>query len=175
MKKAFLVIAISSLFMLLIGCTKINTERLPCYHFQPYSAWGIATFSNNTDVPQAGTRATSITAGVLRSRGIINLSTYQPYKTCNELIICPNSSIPLSQVRRFAYEHNIRYMVIGAVNEWQYKVGLDGEPVASVSIQVLDVDRDQIVWSSVGSRIGSSHSGLSVTAQELINNMLKSL
>ncbi|MBX3709408.1 MAG: hypothetical protein KIT56_07760 [Gammaproteobacteria bacterium] len=175
MKNTFLLIMLASLFTLFVGCTTINTERLPHYCFQPRSAWGIATFTNNTDVPQAGTRAMSITTGVLRSRGIAFLATFQPRKNCNELIICPNNSVSLVEVRRFGLEHHIRYMVIGAVNEWQYKVGLDGEPVASVSIQILDVQRNQIVWSSVGSRIGSSHSGLSVTAQDLINDMLSKL
>lgn len=175
MKNFLLTIITTSLFMLFSGCTTINTERLPRYCFQPNSAWGIATFTNNTDVPQAGNRAMSITAGVLRTRGVLFLATYQPNKNCNELIICPNSSISLEKIRNFGLEHHIRYMVIGAVNEWQYKVGLDGEPVASVSIQIFDTERNQIVWSSVGSKIGSSHSGLSVTAQNLINDMLKKL
>ncbi len=174
MKTAIRVIAAAAVLALLSSCSTINSRRAGGFSYCN-GTWGIATFTNNTDVPQAGTRATSITAGVLRSKGIVNIAMLQANKTCNELIVCPNMSIPMNEVRRFGQEHHIRYMMVGAVNEWQYKVGLDGEPVSSVSLQVIDTERNQIVWTSVGSRIGSSHSGLSTTAQDLINTMLKSL
>ena len=35
----------------------------------------------------------------------------------------------------------------GAVDEWRYKVGVDGEPAAGVTLQIIDVASGDILWS----------------------------
>lgn len=158
---------------LLTGCTDIVAQQTgPVF---PGARWGIATFANNTETPQAGSRATSITAVLLRGRGINYLTVYQPYGNCSQFTLCPNSAIPLPRILSWAKQNNIRYVMTGAVNEWQYKVGLDGEPVAAVSMQLYDAYTGRVVWSGVGSKIGCSRAGLGNTAQRLIDQMLGSL
>lgn len=162
------------LALILAGCTTINSapQTAPAYASRP---WGITSFANNTEVPQAGNRAMSITANVLRAKGVMNLSVYQPYGDCNQLALCPNDAISTEKVLAWAQQHGICYVMMGAVNEWQYKVGLDGEPVAAVSLQLYDVMTRRVIWSAVGSKIGNGRSGLGNIAQDLINDMLSSL
>lgn len=159
--------------LLSVACTKINTSSVA--QVMPNSRWGIAIFANNTEVPQAGYRAMNITSGVLRSNGIASLVTYPSKGNCNKLLVCPNATPSLEEALRWARTKHIAYLMTGAVNEWDYKVGLDGEPIAGVSLQVYAVSSGQMVWSSVGSRIGTSRSGLAVIAQKLISEMLTPL
>ncbi|PJE16626.1 hypothetical protein [Legionella sp.] len=168
--KALIIIA---LVVLASGCTRINSS--PGVPIVPNSRWGMAIFANNTEIPQAGYRAMSITAGVLRSKGVRSLAIYPSTANCNKLIVCPNSVPPLSAVLSWAKARHLNYVMMGAVNEWDYKVGLDGEPTAGVSLQLYSVGNGALVWSSVGSKIGTSRSGLAVIAQSLINEMLSCL
>jgi hypothetical protein len=156
--------------MLCVACTKINTSSVA--QVMPNSRWGIAIFANNTEVPQAGYRAMNITSGVLRSNGVAYLVTYPPKGNCNKLLVCPNATPSLEDALRWGRSKHLNYVMTGAVNEWDYKVGLDGEPIAGVSLQIYAVSSGQMVWSSVGSRIGTSRSGLAVIAQKLISEML---
>lgn len=163
-----------SCFLMLTGCTIINSSQKVVY-VEPGNSWAITTFANNTEIPQAGSRAMSITAGVLRSKGFTNLIVYQPRSNCNQLIICPNQPVPIGRILDWAEDHHIRYVMMGSVNEWDYKVGLDGEPVAAVALQLYDAYEGEVLWSSVGSKTGQSRSGLGNIAQDLIEDMLDSL
>ena len=159
--------------LIVTACTAINSSQIVAT--QANSRWGIVPFANNTEVPQAGNRATSITAGVLRSRGIRTLPVYPTNKNCSKLIVCPNAITTVEQALKWARRHQIHYVMMGAVNEWDYKVGLDGEPIAGVALQLYHVQSGNMVWSSVGSKIGNSRSGLTVIAQKLITEMLSTL
>ena len=44
-----------------------------------------------------------------------------------------------------ARQQGANYAVAAAVNEWRYKVGLDGEPAVGVSISIIDVASGQVV------------------------------
>ena len=167
--KSLLIIAL----LIIIGCTNINTT--PTIYTNAGCKWGIATFTNNTEVPQAGNRAMSVTSGILRTKGARTILIYPSSANCNKLIICPNATVPLEAALKWARHNHITYVVMGAVNEWDYKVGLDGEPAAAISLQVYNAKSGQIIWSAVGSKIGTSRSGLGVTAQALIIQMLRSL
>lgn len=157
----------------IIGCTKINSSQI--VYTEPCRKWGIAALTNNTEIPQAGNRAMSITAGVLRSKGVKSIAVYPSNVSCSKLIVCPNSSVPIKNILAWARQHHLSYVIGGSVNEWDYKVGLDGEPAVAVSLQVYHVKSSQLIWSSVGSKIGTSRSGLGVIAQELITEMLRTL
>lgn len=172
MKKGLGVFAIISL-LIIAACTKISTTQI--VQTAPGSRWGIATFTNNTEVPQAGFRAMNITAGILRAKGVKYLAVYPNNANCSKLIVCPNSSPSVESVLAWARHKRISYVMMGAVNEWDYKVGLDGEPIAGVSLQLYNVKTGAMIWSSVGSKIGSSRSGLAVIAQVLLTEMLKCL
>lgn len=169
--KFILNIVIILSLLILSNCTTINASH------QIVSArtqWGIVPFSNNTEVPQAGYRAMSITAGLLETRGV-NLKTYKSNETCNQLIVCPNANPSVAHVLHWARQKGLQFVMLGAVNEWVYKVGLDGEPVASVALQLYDVAQGRMIWNAVGSKFGTTRSGLGNTGQSLIQSMLTSL
>jgi hypothetical protein len=65
------------------------------------------------------------------------------------------------------------YALTGAVDEWRYKVGIDGEPAVGLTLQIINLtDGDRVVWSAAGSKSGWSREALSAVAQKLIKDML---
>ncbi len=170
--KVFFKLMAGWFFFFLTACTTINSS----HQTVPAGVqWGIVPFTNNTEVPQAGYRAMSITKGILESNGVQTMNTFKANQTCNQLIVCPNANPSQEQIMTWARHHHLRFVMVGAVNEWVYKVGLDGEPVASVALQLYDVPNGRMIWNSVGSKIGTTRSGLSTTGQQLIREMLCSL
>lgn len=159
---------------LISACSTINSTA-PTTPVYASSRWGITPLTNNTEIPQAGARAAAITADMLRSRGVLNLVAYQNTNNCSQLLTCANSNVTTETALAWARRSNLRYVMMGSVNEWDYKVGLDGEPAVAVTLQLYDTASERVIWSAVGSKTGSSRSGLGTTAQNLINSMLGSL
>ena len=60
------------------------------------------------------------------------------------------------------------------MDEWRYKVGVDGEPAAGVTLQIIDVASGDILWSGTGGKSGWSREALSAVAQKLIRDLLQS-
>ena len=42
-----------------------------------------------------------------------------------------------------------KYAVAGSVDEWRYKVGLDGEPATGISLNVIDLTSGQVYGVAV--------------------------
>lgn len=135
----------------------------------------IVPFTNNTETPLAGERAMSITAGILRSRGIQRLVAYIPPARKNEILPGMTRVDSQKELIKWAESIHARYVITGQVNEWTYKVGLDGEPVVGLSIQMFDLQQHRVVWSAVGSQSGNSRVAVSTVAQNLVNKLVVGL
>ena len=133
--------------------------------------WAVLPIVNHTDVPQAGLRAEAITEGVLRARGVGGLTKYPP--TLNpESLFEPSERRAQLEAQDWAKKNGVRYGVTGAVDEWRYKVGVDGEPAVGVALQVIDLESGAVVWSAVGAKSGWSRESLAGVAQKLIRELL---
>ncbi len=130
--------------------------------------------SNLTDVPQAGLRAESILEASLRSKGFRQLQLYPPALNA-ETLFEPSERKAQIEAEKWAAAQKIRYVLSGSVTEWRYKVGVDGEPVVGLVVQMKDLNSGQIVWSSSGARSGWSREALSAVAQKLIIDLLSTL
>lgn len=132
----------------------------------------VLPFANMTETPQADERAVAITANMLRTKGLVNVYSY-PYKpTQASLIPGVKKPIPRSRLIAFAKRKNANLALIGNVTEWNYKVGLDGEPAIGLNMEIVDIHTNQVLWSSVGSKSGGSRTALSSVAQVLVEKML---
>ena len=76
------------------------------------------------------------------------------------------------QALAWAKEQGVRYALGGSVDEWRYKVGVDGEPAAGLTLQIIDVQSGEILWSGAGGKSGWSREALSAVAQKLIRELL---
>jgi TolB-like protein len=133
--------------------------------------WVLLPVVNHTDVPQAGLRAESITEALLRAQGVANLARY-PSALNTENLFDPAERKVQDNAQKWAKEQGARYAVYGAVDEWRYKVGIDGEPAVGVALHVMDLESGAVVWSGVGGKSGWSRESLAGVARKLIRELL---
>jgi TolB-like protein len=79
------------------------------------------------------------------------------------------------EAQKWAKEQGVRYAVLGSIEEWRYKVGIDGEPAVGVTLKVLDLSSGRVLWSASGAKSGWSREALSAVGQTLLSNLLSSL
>lgn len=133
--------------------------------------WALLPIVNHTDVPQAGLRAEAIAETLLRSRGVASLTRY-PVTLNADTLFDPAERKVVEDALKWARAQGARYAVTGAVDEWRYKVGIDGEPAVGIALQIIDLNDNSVAWSAVGGKSGWSREALSAVAQKLIRDLL---
>jgi len=136
--------------------------------------WVLLPMVNHTDTPQAGLAAESIAEHVLRLRGVDNLVRY-PATLSRDSLFEPAERRVVEEAQKWAREQGARYGLTGVVEEWRYKVGIDGEPAVGLTLQVIDLADGRVVWSASGARSGWSRAPLSGVANQLLNEMMAEL
>ena len=120
-------------------------------------------------------RVEAIAESLLRTeQGFTQLKRY-PASLNPESLFEPAERESVSNGLEWARNEHMRYALTGTVSEWRYKVGVDGEPVVGVALQLIDVNTGQVVWSAAGSRTGWSRSAVSGVAQKLLRRLLTPL
>jgi hypothetical protein len=127
--------------------------------------------ANLTDVPQAGLRAESMLESALRQAGLGQLVLYPPNLN-PETLLEPGERKAQLEAEKWARAQGVRYAISGAVSEWRYKVGVDGEPAVGLQLQVKDLQTDQVIYSAAGGRTGWSREALSAVAQKLTAQLI---
>ena len=126
--------------------------------------YAISSFWNYTETPMAGLRASSIVESVLSKEQIKvdsligGSADMEKYKTKQSF---------LSSKKDEAKASGAEYLITGDVQEWRYKTGIDGEPVVSYSIKVIELKNDKVIYSGVGAKSGWGHKSIGVVAQEI--------
>lgn len=133
--------------------------------------WVMLPVLNHTEVPQAGLRAEAITEGLLRAHGVGDLTRY-PATMNQDTLLQPAERAVFDEADKWARSQGARYTVYGAVDEWRYKVGIDGEPAVGVALHIIDLQSNAVVWTGVGGKSGWSRESLSGVAQKLIRQLL---
>jgi len=133
--------------------------------------WVLLPFGNATETPFAGQRAEAVTENLLRSLGVTRVQRY-PASLQNDTLFESGKPKDAARALEWAKEQGARYAVTGTVDEWRYKVGVDGEPAVGVALQIVEVDSGRVLWSGVGGKSGWSRESLSGVAQELIKSLL---
>lgn len=137
--------------------------------------WVLLPIVNYTDVPQAGLRAEAIVETTLYAMHLSSLQHYPVHLNSDSLFEPAERKIVLESIS-WAKQQGIRYAVTGAVDEWRYKVGIDGEPAVGLTLQVLDLNNDNtVVWSASGAKSGWSRDALGSVARDLIHELINDL
>ena len=119
--------------------------------------WAILPLENHTDTPQSALSAEAIAEHGLRARGIASIAHYPPALSRDSLFE-PTERRTVDEARK-----------------WARKVGIDGEPAAAVTLQLLDLTTGQVVWSASGAKSGWSRDSLAGVAQKLMEELLGSI
>jgi TolB-like protein len=134
----------------------------------------VVSIANYTETPDAGKSAESIAANTLRAGGIADVRI-APADANRNAMFDTNQRADSDKALEWARSQNARYVLSGAVEEWRYKTGVDGEPVVGVTFELIDVSNGAVVWSATGTRTGWSRSALSSVATSLIAKVLSPL
>ncbi len=160
------------LLLLLAGCA--TTERSKTPTFDKTAKWVLLPMENHTETPQAGLRFEAITEAILRAHGLTALEKY-PVTLSNDSLFEPADAKLVASAVSWAQQAGAQYAVTGAVNEWRYKTGVDGEPAVGVTLKVIDVQTQQVLWSAAGARTGWGREAVSAVAQKLIEDLTRTL
>lgn len=160
---------LAALLVTVSGCTTVDVGRAP--NLAHGASWGLLPFANHTETPQAGQRAESIAESLLRSEAGLGIRHY-PAAIGTETLFEPADRKQAEAGLDWARAQGLRYAVAGSVDEWRYKVGVDGEPAVGLTLQVVDLSSGDVVWSAAGGKTGWSREGLSAVAQKLTRQLL---
>lgn len=156
----------------LSACTVTDVQPSPSLSRD--ASWVLLPVVNYSEAPQAGQRAEVMLGTLLRKRGVQQLDHYPEAEDKGGLPDL-NDGARLTQARNWAKTQSYRYGVQGAVSEWQYKTGLDGEPAVGLSVQVVDMSTGQVVWTASGADSGWGYSSVSGTAQSLLGKLVSGM
>ena len=156
------------------GCSVLDRSRGNAVTLEAGARWAILPLVNHTETPQAGLRAEVILESLLRQRGLQRIER-PPAAAVNDLLGESADSKPRQDAQRWAAEQGIRYAITGAVDEWRYKVGVDGEPAVGLVLQIIDLKNGQVVWTATGAKAGWSREALSAVGQKLLRDLLGDL
>lgn len=159
--------------LLLAACSTTSSLKSG-QALDPAGKWALLPLANHTDTPQAALAAETLAEHQLRLRGVQQLLHY-PAALTRDTLFEPSERKVIEEARLWAREQGARYGVQGAVEEWRYKVGIDGEPAVGVSLQVIDLENGQVLWSAAAAKSGWSREALSAVANKVMDNLLADL
>ena len=167
---------ISRLFLLaglafLTACSTLDHSAPPTVSSK--AQWVVLPFSNHTETPLAAGRAEAIAESLLRANGIGKLRRY-PASLQQEALFETGERKPFEASLEWARTEGARYALTGSVDEWRYKVGVDGEPAVGIALSIIDVASGETLWSGAGGKSGWSREALSAVAQQLMRRLIQS-
>jgi len=152
---------------LLTSCTSImHKKKMVLSHNQTYA---ISSFSNYSQTPLAGLSAASIVESVLAEQNIV---IHSLIKGSEDINAKETQTALFKRQKAKAISLGANYLITGDVQEWQYKTGIDGEPVVSYSLKVIDLKNDAIVFNGVGAKSSWGHKSIGVVAQEIAKELI---
>lgn len=161
------------LALILSACSSIESSP-DTKPLSTSASWALLPMVNNTGEPQAGLRAEAIAESLLRIRGISTLRHY-PAELNPDSVFEPAQRKRTEEALSWARKGRNRYAVTGTVDEWHYKVGVDGDPAVGMTLQVLDLQNGQVLWTAVGAQTGWGRESLAIVAQELLQDLIGSM
>ena len=163
------------ILMLLVGggCAVVDHTAAPGALARQVR-WAVLPMVNASDTAQAGLRAEGVTETLLRARGITDLARY-PAALNRDSLFEPTERKVQEEALAWARTSGVRYVVYGAVTEWRYKVGVDGEPAVGMTLSIADAADGRVLWSASGARTGWSRESLAGVAQKLMRELLASV
>lgn len=168
MKRMLLLLLLA--VMILPGCTTLKQSE-QIHAIPADKEWALLPFINNTETPYAAERAEAITQALLYAGGVQKV-TIPPLELKEDDVLPDRGAGRYRQGLEWAKKQGIRYAVSGTVTEWRYKVGLDGEPVAGMTLLLMELPEGKVLWSGSAGRSGWSRDAVSSVAQQLLQSLV---
>lgn len=172
-RRTYLTVSTLALVSALAGCSTMDRSSSPT--LERNASWVVLPFENHTETPMAGNRAEAIATTILQTKSVGSVKRYSASTgSTDALFASADTTANGDTAMRWAKEQGAAYALTGAVDEWRYKVGVDGEPAVGVALRIIDVNTGATVWSGAGGKSGWSREALSAVGQKLIRSLLNS-
>lgn len=158
----------------LSGCATTQLDSAPSPHPDTLAVWCVLTPVNNTSTPYAGGRVQQQLAALLGARGIGRVLVAPSPGASGPLPLDEGAKGPRKALA-WAHRHGARYALLGSVDEWRYKIGLDGQPAVGFTLRLIDLRSGKTLWSGVASASGGSREGLAVLSERTLTGLIKRL
>lgn len=156
------------------GCSTAIQSTAEGVALAPDANWALLPIANHTDTPQAGLSAEAFVLHLLQRRGVVGVQQY-PAALSRDSLFEPTERKVAEEALQWARAQGVTFVVTGSVQEWRYKVGIDGEPAVGITLKVLDVATGKVMWSGSAAKSGWSREALSAVAQSVLTELLASL
>ena len=160
--------------LILAGCSTGFQSTATHEPLDAQVKWVLLPMANHTDTPQASLSAEAMVEHLLRSRGVTTLLQY-PAALSRDSLFEPTERKISEEAQKWARGEGARFALTGSVDEWRYKVGIDGEPAIGVTLKIIDLTDGRVVWTASGAKSGWSRQALSAVAQGVLKDMLSGL
>lgn len=158
----------------LSGCASTQFDTAPSPHPDRDAAWCVPAPINNTSTPYAGARVQRQLAALLGAQGLPHLLV-PPAPAGDGPLPIDSGADDQRQGLAWAHHHQARYALLGSVDEWDYKIGLDGQPAVGFTLRLLDLQSGKVIWSGVAAASGDSREGLAVLSERTLAGLVKRL
>ncbi len=125
---------------------------------------------NNTETPMAGERMDELAENLLHVIGVANVAREATSTS-------PDSDLHdrarQDQALLDAAKAHVPYALAISLDEWRYKVGLDGEPAVGMSLRIIDVAHHRVLWAGSYAGTGFGREAVSALAQRHLLHLLR--
>ncbi len=162
-----------ALLLMLSGCAGMNIQSARPTQLSKDASWAVLPFANNTETPMANERAAALVAGILQSDHQ-RVEGALPISSRTQALLGGDWKREYATALTAAHANGIHYAVGGSVDEWNYRAGINAEPVVTMTLWIVDVPKDKVIWTGVGSAHGGSlgRAGTGGIAQSLVQRLL---
>jgi uncharacterized protein YceK len=156
---------------LLAGCSTLIAEK-GNRAITKDQQFAVVPLLNLSETPQAGDKAASILAAVLRAEGVTDVRLYLPPE--GNLLTGDNQQRQSDAIAE-ARANGAQIIVAGTVEEWRYKAGQDNEPAVGVTLIVSEPGSREMLWTGTAAQTGWGRDGLGTTGRDVLEDLVQSM
>lgn len=157
-------------FLFISGCSTHYSGSSP--ELNKENMVYLMPFTNQSNMPMAQAQAEQLVASALAEQGL-SVRIY-PKRQVNDLQASLEPTERDIEAVQWLEKQQPGYIISGSVQEWQYKFGLDSEPVIGLTLTLSDTEKNE-VWRGSISKSGWGRESLSHTALKAIDDLLNEL
>lgn len=162
--------------LILTGCATSRIDTSPAVSAPDQQAvWAVLPLVNNTSTPYAGNRAQQQLAALLGASGVRQVLIAPSFQQTSAPLPIGSGSGNQQSSLEWARGHHARYALVGSVDEWHYKIGLEGQPAVGFTLRLVDLESGTTIWSGAASATGNAREGLAVLSQQVLRKAIKKL
>jgi len=137
-------------------------------------SWALLPINNLSNTPRAGDKTSALLETQLRSRGVNSIETYLAPEGLS-LVALLDTDRELREAQQWAKSKGLRYGMTGTIHEWHYKSGPDKEPAVGLSLKLIDLANDEVVWQGTTSKTGWGYANISGVANKAVGKLIEQI